>query len=365
MSGSLIVRGLVEDTRYQPIVCLNFQGANLPMFRVPGVRLVDLSIGQARLDRAAAQRFRQRVALHARLYFLALRMLRRTRPDLVHINDDRTLLSFGLAARTLGLPVIWHVRQNFSSPLDAFLRRLATYTIFNANATAARFDHAPIEHARVIHNGTDLATFHPPEHRAAAKAALGIPTDAVAIGFVGRLTSEKRPEWVVRAARRLLPSHPNLHVVIVGSPLRPEYMDMLRETASGVREDRLHFLGLRHDVPSLMRAFDVLAVPSVAEPFGLVIIEAMASGTAVVGTGAGGVPEIIENGATGLLVDPQDFDAFVSALDLLVRDEKRRADLACAALSDVHERFSVTRVVASVIEVYDHVLAARSAASSR
>ncbi len=365
VSSSLIVRGLVRDGRVQPMVCMHQDGANASLFQQPGVQLVDLPIAATRLQRARQKRFRSQIAFRIQVYLVALRTLRRVRPDLVHINDDRTMLTFGSAARTLGIPVVWHVRQQRRAPFDFLFRRLASRAIFIAAAARERFASAPLRRGTVILNGTDTDAFHPPRDRAEAKAALGFPPDARLLGFVGRLTREKRPEWSLRAAVELAREDPRLQLLVVGEAKKATYRDGLASQVPEDLRDRVHFLGVRHDVPAIMRALDVLSVPSAEEPFGLVVIEAMASGAAVVATRAGGIPEIIEDGRTGLLVGTEDFASFRDGIARLLRDSEQRERLTVEGLEAVRRRFAIERVVDSVITVYQELLPSRATASQQ
>jgi len=121
----------------------------------------------------------------------------------------------------------------------------------------------------------------------------------------------------------------------------------------------VRFLGFRDDVADVLAAMDLLAHTSVEpEPFGRVLIEAMASGVPVVGAHAGAVPEIIQDGITGRLVPPGDPDALAVALIEALRSPKMRQRWRAAAQRDVHERFGVRAHVASVMAVYERVLSA-------
>ncbi|MFZ0750034.1 MAG: glycosyltransferase family 4 protein, partial [Pyrinomonadaceae bacterium] len=109
--------------------------------------------------------------------------------------------------------------------------------------------------------------------------------------------------------------------------------------------DRIQLLGARDDVPELLQAFDLAVVNSRAEPFGLTVVEAMASGTSVLATAVDGIQEIVEHGQTGWFVSPGDHDELVAALSTLLSDPALRSRLATRALKEVHQRFSADRLI--------------------
>ncbi len=126
----------------------------------------------------------------------------------------------------------------------------------------------------------------------------------------------------------------------------------------------MRWLGYRPDAAALCRAFDVQAVPSPAEPFGLVLLEAMAQGVPVVAAAGGGVPEIVRDGTDGLLVPSGDADALADALDRVLTGPDLRARLAAAGPRRVREAFPLDRTVALTEAVYRRALAAPAGARS-
>ncbi len=197
---------------------------------------------------------------------------------------------------------------------------------------------------RVIPHGVDLGRFRDrARSREQARETLGLPPSVLVAGTVGRYDRGKGQEHLVRAVALLRREGLDLHALLVGEDTRDErqgYGDRLARIAAeeGV-PDRVHFRPFRADVETAYRALDIFVLTSLAETYGLVTIEAMASGLPVVGTASGGTPEIVEDGATGLLVPPADPAALARALAAFARDERLRRDYgsrACAAA----ERFS-------------------------
>ena len=123
--------------------------------------------------------------------------------------------------------------------------------------------------------------------------------------------------------------------------------------------DRVRFLGFRPDAPRLIPAFDIIAVPSHVEPLGNATLEAMAAARPVVGSKVGGIPEMIVDGVTGLLVPSRDADSLANAIQGLVRDPNRARALGAAGRARAAEVFSVEAHVQHVQDVYDRVLTRR------
>ena len=121
-------------------------------------------------------------------------------------------------------------------------------------------------------------------------------------------------------------------------------------------EDRILLAGFRLDVPAVMRGLDVLVLASDAEPCGRVLLEAMASGTAIVATNTGGTPELVRDGKEGLLVPPRDASALADAIERLVRQSDQRTALGRAGVTRATETFTIRSHVARTLQVYDWVL---------
>lgn len=179
----------------------------------------------------------------------------------------------------------------------------------------------------VIYNGTDLTRQRPisPEEMRIKKLEADLPGDAVVVGFAGRLIPLKRIDCLLTAAERLVAKHSSLYFLILGEgPLRSE----LEKQASSLRE-RVRFLGWRTG-SDWFPLFDVLALPSESEGFALSVVEAMAGGTAVVASAVGGLPEVVIDGETGLLIPPGDSQRLETALDTLICNPEMRRRMGLA-----------------------------------
>jgi glycosyltransferase involved in cell wall biosynthesis len=296
------------------------------------------------------------------------RLVREHRVELLHANGPQTNVPAGLAGRLTGRPVIWHARNLVTADMwdvDRVLAPLATRIICNADAIRRRFAGSRgWERSITIVNAVDTREFHPGVGRAPFRRELGVPDGAPLVGIVGRIGLGKGHEHFVDAAVRLLERGVDAHFVIVGDPLFDAdawRADALRRAVKdAAREDRIRFAGYRRDMPSVMRALDVLVLASDAEPCGRVLFEAMASATAIVATDSGGTPEIVRHGAEALLVPPRDAAALARAIATLAADAGRRARLGAAGVARVAAEFTIERYVAQTLAVYDDALARRA-----
>src|SRR4030095_7033592 len=177
-----------------------------------------------------------------------------------------------------------------------------------------------------------------------------------AIGIVGLLTPRKGQLGLIHAFAKVSERVPGARLFIVGSATfdgDEEYEAVLRNTTHELGiADRISFLGAREDVPALMSAFDLLVLNSTVEPFGLVVLEAMASKTPIVAANSGGIPEIVRHGKNGLLVGQGNSQQLVDSIIYLAQRPDARARMSNQANEDVETHFSHTRVLAELQGFY-------------
>lgn len=294
------------------------------------------------------------------------RQLRRARVRLVHTNTLKAHLIGTAAARLAGLPLVWHVRDILEpGGARSWLLRAARIghptIIAISQAVADQFAGAGLQ-PRVIHNGIPLEAFTPGEPDPALRDALGLQPQHQVIAIVGRLTPWKGHRTLLQALARLAPERPDLRLMVVGevSFWEPGYLDELHALAEDLGvHDRVLWLGFRADVAALLRLSDILVLPSVDEPFGRAIIEAMAVARPVVATRSGGVPEIIEEWRTGLLVPPGQAPPLADALAALLDDPDAAQRMGEEGCRRARALFDARRVVAAVEGLYDELLAPR------
>ncbi|KGN36590.1 D-inositol-3-phosphate glycosyltransferase [Knoellia subterranea] len=218
------------------------------------------------------------------------------------------------------------------------------------------------ERVDIVPPGVDLDTFRPGD-RAAARADVGVATDAVLLLFVGRIQPLKAPDVLIRAAANLVRRNPALRDRLVvgilggasgGAVRSPMALDLLAED-EGIA-DLVRFVppADRGTLAKWMRAADVVAVPSHNESFGLVAIEAQACGAVVVATNVGGLPTAVGDG--GILVDGHDSHDWADAIESVVDDPDRAADLSARAVAHA-ARFGWEVTAQQLATVYEAALA--------
>jgi len=213
----------------------------------------------------------------------------------------------------------------------------------------------------VLHHGVDLDRFSPGAVDPDVRSALGGTPDVALVGILGRLDPEKGVDLLVRAMARLDGPAQAARLVVVGEGLRttPVAVAELRREADRLLGDGVRFVGRRTDIPAVMRSIDVLVSASTAEPFGLTILEAMASGTAVVAVATGGVPEIVEDGVTGLLVPAGNDQAMAEAVGRACSDPELRARLGTQGRAAVEAGHRREIRADRLVELYREVVARR------
>ncbi len=207
----------------------------------------------------------------------------------------------------------------------------------------------------VLPNGVDVQEFSSVDTVASTRGTLGLEKDCQWVGFVGRLDEPiKGIRFLLEAMASLRPRMPRMRLLIIGEG--PAERD-LRERAKTLRlEDGVRFLGLRFDIPRVMKALDLLVLPSVGEGCPNVLLEAMAAGVPVVATRVGGVPELVRHGETGFLVPPRDPQALAQGILYLLDHRDAAHAMAVRARAWVESERSIERSADLLAELYRHFL---------
>jgi glycosyltransferase involved in cell wall biosynthesis len=203
----------------------------------------------------------------------------------------------------------------------------------------------------LIYNGVDLDRYEHQEPCCTLHEEYGMAPDAQIVGVVARLEPEKGHPTLLEAWPAVLRSCPEAYLLIVGEGSQRE---ALERQAEDLRiGHRVVFTGRRDDIPAVTAALDVAVLPSYREAQGLTILEAMALTRPVVASNVGGIPEMIQDGVTGLLVPPHDADALSTAIVRLLSDHPLADMLARAGHDMVHDRFCIQLMVRSIEDIYD------------
>lgn len=287
-------------------------------------------------------------------------LFRRVNPTLIHANGFDLSRSFAVAADMAGIPYITHVR--FPVEPDGArwtlrgLPKPAAF-IFNSHAMKSTLwpmlsELTPNSSPYVVHNAVDLESF---------TVAPWPEGPVLRIGIVANFAPFKRHEDFLRMAAEMVKVRQDLEFWVVGEDTQGtgrrvdlEHLAQVLGVGAYVR-----FLGHRPDIPDIMRQLHLLVVTSQFEPFGRVVIEAMACGRPVIGSNDGGIPEIIDAGKTGYLVSVGDHQGFANAALTLLANREAWETISRAAADTVRDRFSLEMHVSQVISVYHRVLDTR------
>jgi len=287
-------------------------------------------------------------------------------PALVHVNDiwwvPHTLNALrGMAAPP---PVVAHVRQEIEPDkvrryeLDRTDRVIA---ISEQVAESLRAGGAEARRLRTIYSGLDFSQpVMPPPDRSAFCRRMNVPDAAVLLGTAANLFPRKGYDVMLRALPGILAAHPDVHYLLAGTA-EPGYAGTLRELAARLGiADRIHMVGFQDPIRPFLGALDLYVHPALMEGFGIALVEAMAAGKAVVATRTGGVPEVVEQGETGLLVAPGDPDRLRAAVVELLGDGPRRERMAAKGFARARQRFDLGRTVAELEQLYGEVLSGKA-----
>jgi glycosyltransferase involved in cell wall biosynthesis len=362
----LMILSELGRNRFDSLVVCPEQGPLQEMAKELGVPLRSI----AGLD----ARFTWRVdnlARYCKSFLGVIRQLRRSvvdiKPDLLHANSIRSGLVATTATVGLGTRVVWHLHDLLPHhPLSTAIRTFASLSkrtrmiaVSEAVGTnfRGRFSRLLKDRVTVILNSIDLDKFQPDATaRRRIRKELRFRATDVAIGIVGQVTPRKGQLELLRAFAGTLTKAPNSVLLIVGAPMfnrDHEYLELLkRSTAELGISKKVRILGARSDVGAIMRTLDLLVVNSSAEPFGLVIPEAMACGTPVLATAVDGIPEIITHGENGWLIPAHDEAALTEAILLLQRRPELRERLSERGEQHVAARFSTGRYMTELLTFY-------------
>lgn len=296
--------------------------------------------------------------------------------DLLHTNDTGCEES-ALAARLAGVPVVlgtlhvlpdvdverqrrrWVHRQLARRGVNALDQAIAVSDA--ARDAWMRYSGLSASRIVTIHNGINPQGFQRRRPAAAARAELGLPIadGSIVIGTVARLSRVKGLEYLIEAAARLRTQGLNIRVLIAGDG---ELLGELREQADRIgAASCVHFVGHQADVPAVLEALDIFAIPSLSEALPYAVMEAMAMELPVVGSDVGGVPEIVAADQTGLLVPARDSEALAVALRRLVDSADLRERMGRAGRQRIIDHFDERRMAEQTLGVYRSALRAARA----
>lgn len=292
------------------------------------------------------------------------RLIREKKIDIVHTNTG-VIVSSALAARFAGRPHVWHIRDWFQEfgplwkPYSRYILANADRVLCVSGAIAGQFPRS--DHIEVLNNGFDLDEFPEPtpEERARARERWNISPGCLVVGTVGRIKFKRKgQEFLLKAVKLLRERGIDTTCLLAGGPApgAEEQIAQMEELAAGLGVPTI-FTGELPNARPAYAAMDIFVLPSAQpEPFGGVVMEAMALGLPVIGTNIGGTVEQIADGETGFLVPPADPAAMAEAIAKLAVDSARCCNMGSNGRRRISEKFNIRAMTARIIAVYESVM---------
>jgi glycosyltransferase involved in cell wall biosynthesis len=289
--------------------------------------------------------------------------LKRHRIDLVYSNSS-VVFGAAWAARIAGVPHVWHVHEvlapgHMTSPvlplrvIKRLIRSLSRRIIFESSSSqSAYLAGQEDDRTCVVYNCVRFAGL-PRMGREAGRARLGIRSEDRVVAFVGRFSERKNPLLLVRAACRIA-DRTNVRFLFVGDG--PLHQELLHTIAALGLSDCSHVVSFQEDITWVIELLDVLVLPSQQESFGMVLVEAAAYGKPTIATRTEGPREIVVDGVTGLLVEPNNDAELARKLEYLLGDEAIRRQMGKAAAQRAQDLFSASKYAHKIEQVIDVVL---------
>ncbi len=285
--------------------------------------------------------------------------LQSSAPDLLHCHSRRGAdMLGGLAASFADVPAVVSRRvDNTEMRLLAALRyRPFRKIIAISEAISVVLQDHDVEASRieVIRSAVDTTRFSAPADRVAFQVEFGIPEDALVLGAAGQLIPRKGHRYLLEAIADIRTTYPNMRLLVFGEG----YLNnQLRAQAASLGlGDVVQLAGFRDDLDDYMACFDIFVHPALAEGLGVATLKAAAAGVPVVGFDAGGLPEAVIDGETGILVPTEDVDALRKAIVTLIAHEDVRQRMGGAGRQRMQNEFSIDTMVARHISLYESVL---------
>lgn len=346
-----------ENRTLNEMVAMRERGHEMAVVGRPGARILDRA-REGGFETFAVD-MRGAVDLPA---ILRLRgVIKRFRADILNTHSGRDTQLAGMAARTLTCrPRIVRTRHLALPLTSKFTYSVVPDQVVTVSGFVERYLVAagvPQEKVCTVATGVDFGRYQPSTAGGTLRDELGLPAGALLVGTVAILRAKKGHAEILDAAPAVLARFPDAHFVFAGDGPQTENLKT-RIVADGLA-GRVHLLGLRRDVSNVLDSLDLFVLPTHQEALGTAFIEAAALGVPAIGTNIDGVPEVVQDGQTGLLVPAHDGQALGEAIIALLADPQRRATMGLAASEFVRRQFSREKMAADMEALYRRLLEAR------
>jgi len=288
------------------------------------------------------------------------RAMRKNRCSLAHFHDAHAV-SIGSSAASLAKVPMRIISRRVDFPVKSrkkYVRNIdAVIAISEEVRKVLIKGGVPDRLIEVVPSGIDFAPFRDVRERDFLRREFGFGPNAYLVGIVAQLEDHKGHRDLIEAAQILKSRSPEIKIVVVGEGSLRLALDKQAHDLSV--EDMVYFLGFREDVPRILASLDLFVLSSRMEGLGTSLMDAMAGRLPVVATRAGGIPEVVVDGETGILVPPQDPQALARAILSLYDDREEAARLARRGCEIVHEKFSAESMASQIIDIYERLASAK------
>ncbi len=294
-------------------------------------------------------------------------LLRQEQVDLIHAHEFDANVQGALAAALSGIPFVAtvHGKNYFWEKLRRrvayrWVSRRATMVAVSENLKQFIVEKVGVspDRIRVVYNGVDALPYCEASDVELCRRELGLPEGDRIVGVVGNLYPVKGHQYLINAIPSILGKCPNTSFVFAG---RGELETKLKEQVHRLGLDkRVHFLGLRQDIPRILALLDVFVLPSLSEGLSMAILEAMIAGKPVVATQVGGNPELVLDGETGVLVPPRDSQALALSVTTLLTNKQQAVQFSEKGKRRAEGQFSLGTMVRAYQSLYDECLQSSS-----
>lgn len=360
----------LDRSRFEPLILLHFltkEKASRVASYISDLGLEYISVHDINLLAPSNRKDEPSASIPSFLFRTlpkAVQLLKHYQIDIVHTNDGRIHVNWSVAARLAGCRVLWHHREDPRSfgvnTLGPFVaNRIVTVSEFSRPARPL----LPISRrTKVIFSPFELPEIPDRDTaRCNLLAEIEVGDNALLLGFFGSLVPRKRPLDFVRAVEAVTRALPDRDVrglffgdaVLPQSPLDRQAAELAETLGIG---NKIHLMGFRRPIESIMSAVDVMLVTAENEPFGRTLIEGMHLGIPVIATEHGGNVEAIEHTETGLLTPLDDPEAMAKGVSRLESDSEFRARIVNAARQNLVTKYGFARHVAQIAEVYEELM---------
>jgi len=341
-----LMRGLMERGHEVSLICANGSGIEAAA-RESGIR---------------AHPIRVLSDLDATIALRAYIIMRRVKPDVVHLHSRRGAELFGgLAARLARVPVVVLSRRIVDPVKLGILGRLKyillphkIVAISDGIRKALIDGGVDAKKIELVHSAIAPSDYQTERNRAWFEAEFGVPEDVPVIGSIARLIDLKGHRYLFAAIPEILKEFPTARFLLFGEgPLRSKLEGLMRDL--GI-EGAVTFAGFRTDIGRILPNLDLLVHPATREGLGVSLLQASSAGLPIIATAVGGIPEVVRDGSTGLLVPSEDVGAIVSSTLRLLRDRELARRLGENARRLAESEFSVDSMVEGNLRVYHECL---------